>query len=132
LNFADHVDARAACKTGDALACATAGLAYGDNIALRLEWAERACALGVATRGGCIEITLLAPTLNAKVAAVQRACDAGSPPACSLVASMLAGEDSATLSAAQQTQAARALQRCCELAPGADCCNALTPAELPE
>ena len=132
LNFADHVDARAACKNGDALACATAGLAYGDNIALRLEWAERACALGVATRGGCIEITLLAPNLKAKVAAVQRACDAGSPPACSLVASMLAAEDSATLSAAQKTQAARALQRCCELAPGAECCNTLTPAELPE
>ncbi|MBP9087833.1 MAG: hypothetical protein KBG15_17060 [Kofleriaceae bacterium] len=132
LNFADHVDARAACRAGDALACATAGLAYGDNIPQRLEWAERACALGVATRGGCIEITLLAPTLKAKVAAVQRACDAGSPPACSLVAAMLTAEASATLSAAQKTQAARALQRCCELAPGADCCNALTPAELPD
>ena len=132
LNFADHVDARAACKRGDALACATAGLAYGDNLALRLEWAERACALGVATRGGCIEITLLAPTLKAKVAAVQRACDAGSPPACSLVAAMLTADRPVASTDQQKVQAARALQRCCTLAPGAKCCNTLTPAEQPD
>ena len=135
LNFADHVDARAACRAGDALACATAGLAYGDDIAQRLAWAERACAMGVAMRGGCIEITTLAPTLQSKVAAVQRACDAGSPPACSLVATLLT-DDAAALggkdvgSDANKAQAARALQRCCALAPGAQCCKEAGVVEL--
>ncbi len=156
LNFADHVDARAACRAGDALACATAGLSYGNNIPQRLEWAERACALGVATRGGCIEITALAPTLVAKLAALQRACDAGSAQACGLVGKLLTdktveaplgvgngavngsangaanGDSTRTPTPAQKAQAARALQRCCTLAPGAQCCGDSGVVERPE
>lgn len=133
LNFADHVDAPAACRAGDALACAIAGLVDSTTVAQRLVWAERACTLGVATRGGCIEIPTLALRLKVKVAAVQRACDAGSVAACSLVFSMLTADDAAAPTgigdkpAAHQAQAARALQRCCELAPEAECCNALIP-----